>query len=57
VEEYRQTKITLKQLNGVKMVVLEVKIDKETGIESYRLLYDYPRQQESTFLGKVWTNG
>ena len=33
-EKYRQTKITLKQLNGVKMVVLEVGIDKETGIES-----------------------
>ena len=41
-EEFRQGKCTLKQFDGVKMVVTEVGIDKNTGRESYHLLYDSP---------------
>jgi len=39
-EEFRQGKCTPKQFDGLKMVVLEVGVDK--GKESYRVLYDSP---------------
>jgi hypothetical protein len=41
-EKFRQGKSTLKQFDGLKMVVLEVGIDERTKKESYRLLYDSP---------------
>ena len=39
-EQFRQGKITPKDFDGMKMVVLEVGIDQQTGRGSYRLLYD-----------------
>jgi hypothetical protein len=41
-EEFRQRKCTQEQVDGVKMLVLEVGIDEKAGKESYRLLYDSP---------------
>ena len=39
-EEFREGKVTAEQFDAVKMVVLEVGIDKRTEVESYHLLYD-----------------
>lgn len=41
-EEFRQGKSSQKQFDGMKMVVMEVGIGRETGVESYRLLYNSP---------------
>lgn len=41
-EEFRQGKCTQEQIDGVKMLVAEVGIDKATERESYRLLYYSP---------------
>jgi hypothetical protein len=41
-EQFRRHKCTQKHFNGMKMLVLEVGTDIETGIEGYRLLYQLP---------------
>jgi hypothetical protein len=40
--EFRQGKCTQQDLDGLKMLVAEVGIDKNTGKESYRVLYYSP---------------
>ena len=41
-EQFRQHKCTQKHFDGMKMLVVEVGTDTETGIEGYRLLYQLP---------------
>ena len=41
VEEFRQGKCSLKELDDLKMLVVEVGIDERSQSESYRLLYYY----------------
>jgi hypothetical protein len=41
MEEFRQGKCSQKELNDLKMLVVEVGIDKRSQSESYRLLYYY----------------
>jgi hypothetical protein len=41
-EQFRRKICTQEHLDGMKMLVLEVGTDKETGIEGYRLLYQLP---------------
>src|SRR5258705_12153660 len=41
-QKFRQGKSSQKQFDEMKMVVMEVGIGRETGAESYRLLYVFP---------------
>lgn len=41
-EKFRQGKSSQKQFDEMKMVVMDAGIGGETGVESYRLLYDSP---------------
>jgi hypothetical protein len=41
-EQFRRKKRTQKHFDGMKMLVVEVGTDTETGIEGYRLLYQLP---------------
>jgi hypothetical protein len=51
-EEFRQGKCTQNEIDGVKLIVTEVGINKATELESYRLLYNSPPQGGEHFPGQ-----
>ena len=51
-EKFRQGKSSQKQFDEMKMVVMEAGIGRETGAESYRLLYDFPSAAGSSLRGQ-----
>src|SRR6202051_5201696 len=56
-EKFRQGKSSQKQFDEMKMVIMEAGIGKETGAESYRLLYDFPSAAGSSLRGQTMING
>jgi hypothetical protein len=51
-EEFRRGKSSQRQFDEMKMVVMEAGIGRETGAESYRLLYDSPSAAGSKLPGQ-----